>query len=49
MTTPNKASLARVHDRLFGHRRYGSALHGPASTNNSADEFRAAPYYGKPV
>lgn len=50
MTTPNKASLTRVHDRLFGHRRYGSAIHGPATSkadNHGAEQFRAAPYQGK--
>lgn len=47
---PDKASIAALRERLFGHRRYGSAIHrGDTNRNNSADEFRAAPYYGKPL
>lgn len=46
----DKASIAAVRERLFGHRRYGSAIYGAdTNRNNSADEFRAAPYYGKPL
>lgn len=29
MNPADKDSIARVQDRLFGHRRYGSAIHGP--------------------
>lgn len=29
MSRANKDSIARVEDRLFGHRRYGTAIHRP--------------------
>lgn len=38
MTPADKASLTRVHDRLFAHRRYGTAIHGPDTELDGATE-----------
>lgn len=38
MTPADKTSIANVEARLFGHRRYGTAIHGPDTELDGATE-----------
>lgn len=49
MTPADKASITTVERRLFDAIRNNPAVRPTVAASNTADEFRAAPYHGRPL